>query len=544
MCNDDAEKSIGTASESIDNATKSPTVCGKNPKNPKSPTVKPNGVSAEMVNVESGLATFSDKMKGLTKPIKDCLALYAKPKKKALMAQYVRLQDMALLTIISVLSGALPNYRFFYRGSKYFSCLMTIVVAIAGAGKSIMEPIFELISTIHQEFRDKYKTQMQTYQEQQRKMKTMSKSELKGFLEEVMEKPAQQFYRIPADATYAAFMKALSVMDGMGEILETEIDCMLNAFKSELGDYSVFIRKNFKHESHNYTRKTDNEYVEIMNPRFTIVLSGTLSQMVKFVSEVLSGMFSRFNIYWNKTKPEWVDETYYDDEPMDEKMFYHEMGVNVARLYHVLERRTSGVRFKLTKGQLKKFNNNFGKLHLNYTSLDGDDMSASIFRLGVVFHRIAMVLSISRLLYMNESEMEEALKEDVVCKDVDFDNAMTIVLCLMEHASAYFEHITGMDDDVKEDLSFDGYNLGNNRLAEVVKDLPNNCRITRQQIIDVFVAHDIPTSTASKNIRKLCKIYILEKVEHGVYVKSTPQAYLMKTEEAKKAKKAQKSKKK
>lgn len=538
-----AEKSKGLDANGEETAKKSPKNIAKSPKMPKSPSSKGKDKSTDVIKVEAGYATFSNKIKKLPEPFNDMLSIYEKPKKKELLNQFHRLQDMVILTILTVLSSAMIKFSFYSRKRYYYPNLMSIVVAMAGSGKSIIEPVFELISPIHKEFRDKFKTMLKEYKEQQMKIKFMSKKECKEHISEMMEQPSQLFFRIPADSTYAAFMKALAVMEGIGIILDTEIDTMINSFKSDISDYSVFLRKNFKHESHPYYRKTEDEYCEIDKPRFSVVLSGTLSQMENFLNEVLSGLFSRFCIYWNPTLPKWVDEEYYEEEPLDEDSHYRNFGEHVARLYHILERRQNDVKFKITKKQLNKFNKNFDNLHINYVALDGGDISATIFRMSVVCRRIAMIFSMSHLLYLSEEEMEKALESGVIiCSDTDFDNAMLITLVLIEHASAYFEHITGMKDDAEIDLTENNdFNLNDERLNNVVNALPNDKQMTTKEIINIFVDNNIPESTASKFIRRLCKKYVLKKVKHGIYIKSSVQEYLMKSKEsAKRKKKAKK----
>lgn len=540
-----AEKSKGLDANGEETAKKNPQKKAKNPKKPKNPSSKGKGKSTDVIKVETGYATFSDKMKNLPEPIKDMLSIYEKPKKKGLQEQFNRLQDMVILTILTVLSSAMMKFSFYSRGSHYYPSLMSVIVAMAGSGKSIIEPVFELISPIHKEFREMFMAMRKSFKEQELKMKFKSKKEHKESFPKILEKPSQLFFRIPADSTYAAFMKSLAVMKGIGIILDTEIDTMLNSFKSEMGDYSVFLRKNFKHEFHSYTRKTDDEYFEISNPRFSVALSGTLSQMKNFLNEVLSGLYSRFCIYWNPSLPKWEDEEYHEEEPLDEKEHYKRFGEHVARLYHFLEKRMNDVKFKITKEQLKKFNKNFANLHATYVALDGADISATIFRMSVICRRIAMIFAMSRLLYFKEEEMEKALESGVIiCSDIDFDNAMKITLALSEHASAYFEHITGMNDEVEIDLTENNdFNLNDDRLNNAVNALPNGKQMTTKEIIDIFISNNIPASTASKDIRRLCKKYILKKIEHGIYIKSSVEEYLVKTKENSKAKKKKTAKK-
>lgn len=537
---------VVTAEKSPKENSESPRRAGKTPKNPKSPeTAKKASPGQKTEYIDNSLGMFSNKIKNLPEPVKESMSQYAKPRKKSLLNQYYRMMDMALITIISVISGALPNYRFYYRGSWYYAPLMTIVVANPGAGKSIMDAIFEIIAPIHAKFRNLYEELVNACKDQQKRFKMMTAKERKACDEEELEMPDHLLFRIPADSTYASFMKMLAVMKGVGELLDTEIDTVLNAFKSDLGNYSVFIRKNFKHEAHSYSRKTENEYREIAEPKFAMVLSGTLSQMENFINEVLSGLFSRFCIYWNQSKTEWIDEEYYDDEvPMDEKSFFRNFGKKLFALYTVLERRAeSPIRFRLTSKQLDKFNNTFRTMHNQMTSLEGDSIHASVVRIAVVFHRIAMVLTISHHIGKCEEEIEAALGNELFCSNQDFNTAMTICLALMEHAAAYFEHITKVNEEqFCEDTDME-CQIGNEKVYEAVCSLPIGKSLTTTQILDKMIEAGVPKSTASKNLRRLCRKFILKKEKHGVYKRVSPQEYMLMKEGAKKSKVSKKSKK-
>jgi len=536
----EAENTNVSTASGMKNANKKPLSNGKNPKTPKNPRKVGKKDVAVDVDVNGKLSSYSTKLKNMPKVFVDSLGIYQKPHKKSQLATYYRMLDMVTLAILTVMSSALPNYHFIYRGSVFFATLMSLIVAMAGIGKNALEAVFDMIKPIHLQYRDKFQKKMDAHKEQQRRIQFMSNAEKKKLSEDILEKPVQSFFRIPVDSTLAALLKALCTNCGMGAMLDTEIDTLVNALKSELADYSVILRKNFSHESHSYYRKSDDEYVEIPELKFALLLTGTLPQMVNLISEVLSGLYSRFCLYWNLSKTEWIDETVHDEEAITPKEFYLKIGYKLLTLFNVLKRKEKGVRFSLTEKQLDRFNKNFAKIHLNYTSMDGEDMHASVVRMGVIFHRIAMVFSISRLLDLTEEEMSKKLDENIICNDDDFNNSMIIVQVLMEHSSAYFEHITNIKDDVEPDVTDIDYDDGREDVNEAIKAIPFNRKLTTNDILDIFVGKGVPRSTASKKIRKLCKIFILTKVEHGVYMRTNPEEYLLKNEEAKKAKRAAK----
>jgi len=519
---------------------KSPKNTSKKPKSPKSPK-RQDWTTTAISCKEGELSTFSDKIsKQSPDIIQQCIERCVKPKKKAMLKYHYCTLDMIILTIIGVISGALPNYRFYYRGTWYYSSLMLIIVAVAGFGKGIMDAIFSIIDPIHKMYRDEFHEKLAAYNKQQELLAKMTTKERKEYTEDILEKPQQLFFRIPADSTYAAFMKALVSMDGRGVILDTEIDTLAQTLSSEIGNYSVFIRKNFKHESHRYYRKTDDEYCEIPEPKFGQVISGTMSQMKNFITDVLDGFFSRFSTYWAKAETSWIDEVEAEDNPKDDKTFYSEIGDKFLVIFKKLSSLEQPIRFRLTSKQLDKFNRNFSRIYDTYKMLDGEDIHSSVVRTAVVFHRIAMVLSISRLIGESEDVIDKALSEDIICLDKDFNTAMTIITVLMEHQSAYFEEITRTEPDMGlNEKTFD-YDAGDEKVISALQAIPVGVKITTSEILETFISKGIPKSTASKKVATLTKRFVFDKVAHGIYKKSSPEDFLIKKEEAKKAKKAMK----
>jgi hypothetical protein len=83
--------------------------------------------------------------------------------------------------------------------------------------------------------------------------------------------------------------------DGQGIICETEADTMSGAKKQDWGDYSPALRAAFHHEKITLTRKTNNEYIEINEPRLAVALSGTPAHKApKLIASAEDGLFSRF----------------------------------------------------------------------------------------------------------------------------------------------------------------------------------------------------------------------------------------------------------
>lgn len=483
---------------------------------------------------------FPDVKKQLNSFIKEAVDRVVNPKSKTAKEYNNRLRDIVILTIIGVVSSALPNFIFRYRRDTYYSSMMILIVGMAGIGKGVMDNIFELVYHINKLFRDQYNTELEAYNNQQRRLRTMKDKDKKALDEEILDKPGQRFFRIPADSTYAAFLKALVRNLGYGAMLDTEIDTLVHSFSNDMGDFSVLVRKAFKHELHSYYRKTEDEYFEIAEPKFCTVLSGTMDQILNLVKSVGNGFFSRFAYYFINVKPEWIDAEYEDCEGEDDKTYFRNNGLKLLALYQKLSAREKPLLFRLTEKQFEKMNKSFSALHKNYVGLEGADFHASVTRLAVTFQRIAMVLSACRLLDMTEEEMDEALKKDIICTDKDFNVAMRINMTLMEHGSSYFELLTQSDPANNSDADNQAIDLGRKDMNAAYEKIPDKGELTRLEIVSILINNGIPKSTAEKWVTNLCKRIALIRLSHGKYRKATREEFLMGKEKPKKRKSAKK----
>ena len=93
-------------------------------------------------------------------------------------------------------------------------------------------------------------------------------------------------------------LSILSDNDGIGLLFETEGDTLSQTLKSEHGNYSDLLRKAFHHEMISMSRRKDREYVEIDNPRLSVVLAGTPEQVRRLIPDAENGLLSRFIFYF------------------------------------------------------------------------------------------------------------------------------------------------------------------------------------------------------------------------------------------------------
>jgi transcription antitermination factor NusA-like protein len=75
--------------------------------------------------------------------------------------------------------------------------------------------------------------------------------------------------------------------------MKTEADTVGTTMKKN-GKLFDMLRKAFHHEKISVSRKTNSEYVEVMNHNSAIALSGTPKQIFNIIPSAEDGLFSRF----------------------------------------------------------------------------------------------------------------------------------------------------------------------------------------------------------------------------------------------------------
>ena len=106
-------------------------------------------------------------------------------------------------------------------------------------------------------------------------------------------------------------------------MMETEGDTLTNTLASDHGNYSDGLRKSFHNEPVSFLRRTNYEYVEVVNPKLSVLLSGTPGQVKKLIPDAENGLFSRFMYYHLPMKHQWND-VFADSTgvSLDEKHYY------------------------------------------------------------------------------------------------------------------------------------------------------------------------------------------------------------------------------
>jgi hypothetical protein len=98
------------------------------------------------------------------------------------------------------------------------------------------------------------------------------------------------------------------------------------------------------------------------------------------------------------------------------------------------------VQFTLSRSQMDQFNAYFEATQLRFAQLLGDEIVATVRRLGLILFRFAMILTVLRRIDDAPKSAKSGDKNlRMVCSDADFDTALAMVKVLLQHSAAVFQ---------------------------------------------------------------------------------------------------------
>jgi hypothetical protein len=405
-------------------------------------------------------------------------------------------RDLLLLGSLVVISACLPKVYGIYAEREVYPNLFLFVTAQASAGKGRLTLCRKLVDPIHKALREVSKLEFEEYQ---RNLTEYAASKNKAETERPKEPPVKMLV-IPANNSATGLFQILNDNNGSGLMFETEGDTLALTFKSEHGNYSDGFRKAFHHETISYNRRKDREFVEIQNPRLSALLSGTPKQVSALIPSAENGLFSRFIFYFMNVRPVWNDVfANSSDQTLDS--YFNHLGMQFFDLYKHLEYQSEPIRFCLTSGQQQAFNAYFAQTQNQYLCLYGADYLATVRRLGLITFRIAMILTALRI--MDDGDIHSPL----VCRDNDFNTALSMVKILVQHAAQVFQQLPS------EAVT----TAPKNQKQQFLDELPKE--FCRKDYLTVANKLGIPDKTAEKHIKRFSVNGLIIHFAHDKYKK-------------------------
>jgi hypothetical protein len=239
---------------------------------------------------------------------------------------------------------------------------------------------------------------------------------------------------IPGNASAAAIFNHISQNGGMGIFFESEADSLSNTFNKEWGDFSDLLRKAYHHENVSYTRKGNNEYIEIEHPKLSVVLSGTPKQVQSLTKSVEDGLFSRILFYSFNSDLKWEDVS-----PKGKVDNLREHFERVGKdSFNIIQKflNYESIKFNLTDEQWGILNEEQEKSLFNVTDDYSEDTAGMVKRMGLMWFRIAMILSALRSF---ENLNKEGL---ILCDDKDFIISQTLMKIYKAHILSVYSSLS------------------------------------------------------------------------------------------------------
>jgi hypothetical protein len=416
--------------------------------------------------------------------------------------------DILILGSLTVFSACIPNVYGVYDRREVFANLFLFVTARASAGKGRLSLCRHLAAPLHQALHDKHKKLLKKYEAAQAAYVVSRK---KGIAVPPKEPPFLTLF-LPANSTATVVYQTLAQNDGVGLLFETEGDTLANAFNSDLGNYSDGFRKAFHHETISYLRKKDHEYVEIVKPKFSAVLSGTPQQVFNLIPDAENGLFSRFIFYVMETELVWHNTfATHGSTTADEK--FKKIGKDFCAFLKKFP--TRPIQFTLSRSQMDQFYNFFEATQLRYAQQYGDEIVASVRRLGLILFRFAMILTVLRQMDKAPKKTRKDVRQ-LVCSDIDFDSALSMVKVLLQHSAAVFQ---SLPRNPKTPILKGRQLLAAEAREKFLAALPES--FDRPTYLKVAASLNIAVKTAERYLADFCKSGQLSHPANGQYLKTS-----------------------
>ena len=407
--------------------------------------------------------------------------------------------DVLILGALATWSACLGKVYGVYDNKKVYPNLFLYVTAPASAGKGRLSLCRRLAQPIHDRLRELYREEMDEYRIQKARFDRAKK---KNPDLEPPEEPPLRMLIIPANSSSTSVYQILSDNGGGGLMFETEGDTLANVFASDYGNYSDGFRKAFHHEPISYTRRKDREFVELLRPRLSAVLSGTPRQISALIPDAENGLFSRFIFYYLNFRLEWIDVFARTSNTTLEEIF-DDIGYGFLELYQRLEMQPE-LEFSLTPDQQLDFHSYYRSAQEQYYGIFGEDIIGSVRRLGLITFRIAMILSALRL--HDTGEVDTTL----ICDDEDFQSAMAIARVLIRHTVRVYRELSSADLGKPAAERSD-------RQQQFLSSLP--ATFSTQTFLQIAARLGIPQPTAERYIGSWRKSGLLNRIKQGYYEK-------------------------
>jgi hypothetical protein len=412
-----------------------------------------------------------------------------------------RERDVFLTGALAILSGCLPNVKGIYAQQIVYPNLFSFIIAPAASGKGALKFSKTLADKHHEHLLKSSKEEQQRFDIEMNEYKARQRAKKKHEAsDEPPEKPPFKVVFIPANSSYAKILSHLEQNQGEGIICETEADTMGNVLKQEWGGYSDMLRKSFHHERISSSKKANNEYIEVNEPRLSVALSGTPNQVTGLIASAEDGLFSRFIFYAYKVNQNWRDVSPYASN-INLTEHFKNLSDQVYDLILFLNQ--SPTTIDLSQEQWQILNNTCSHWLKEVITFTSEDAGSIVKRLGLILFRMSMIFTALR------KYEDKQIESNMICSDTDFQTATQIANHYLQHSLLMFNNLPKQNENAI-------FRHGDNK-RKFFNELPRNFK--RAEAIELGKNHNLSSRSIDKLLKELTGKYISQP-QYGAYAKN------------------------
>lgn len=304
--------------------------------------------------------------------------------------------------------------------------------------------------------------------------------------------------QIPANNSSSGLIEMLNNNEGVGIIVESEIDTLVNATKQDWGNYSDVLRNSFENESCSLNRKSEKEPVEINNVKLSLAISGTPNQFKTLMNSAENGLFSRgcYYVFRNNDPKLKCFDRINTQIDLDKKF---EDLAKKANDFYELHLSFESIKVVFSREQLSKIQD---ALQDEYDGVNGhEELRANIARSFIIVQKIA-----SLLVFLEECENGK-LAEKLPCSDKALNTALEFSLTSLRHSYKAYDLLP------KKSSMF----LSNSQ-QKLFHSLPDE--FTRREAVSKSKDVGLKERSIDYCIQAYKKKGMIEEIEHGKFKKA------------------------
>ena len=362
------------------------------------------------------------------------------PRVIASVANAMHTHDEKLMSIYgstAIASALIPYVSLNYHNKKNFTQIYVAAVKPPGAGKGKLSLLARCVIKINSELIEtnkilskRYYTDLKIYES---KMKKPDCGDLVP-----PEKPKLKLLLLSGNTTSSMLIQQFDDNDGAMALMifETEIDGLTNMMSNKKfgGDNSTVFRKSYHNEPITQMRKGNLESLSANEPKLSIFITGTPSQLSGLFKSNDDGLFSRFTFFTSYSEDTWTDVKPCDGcHPLDET--FDKIGEVYYALYHHMKNKQIEVKFTDTQWDLL---NNLGvNWHKEANEAGGENATSIAKRhINMIARCAANYTAIRAFEDKNQAEI-------IYCSDQDFVNAKWLIELSFIKALDIFKELPG-----------------------------------------------------------------------------------------------------